>query len=103
MPESLARSLRSPKVLVALGMVFGILMCALFAGVLAPHDPAEQDLLAILTPPAWTHGGDPSFLLGTDSLGRDVLSRLIYGARTAIIVALFASLGAMIIGSILAH
>ncbi len=48
-------------------------------------------------------GGDPNYPLGTDSLGRCVLSRLIYGARTAMLVAFFASLGAMIIGSVLAH
>jgi len=99
----LDHSLRSPRVLIALGMVACIAACAVFAGVLAPHDPGEQDLLSILTPPIWSAGGDPSHPLGTDSLGRDVLSRLIYGARTAMLVAVFASLGAMIIGSILAH
>jgi peptide/nickel transport system permease protein len=103
MAGPVARSLRSPRVLIALGMVLGIGFCAVFAGWIAPHDPADQNLLAILTPPAWADGGDPSYFLGTDSLGRDVLSRLIYGARTAMLVALFASLGAMIIGSILAH
>ena len=103
MPDALGRSLRSPRVLIALGMALCIAICALFAGVLTPHDPAEQNLLAILQPPAWAHGGDASFLLGTDSLGRDVLSRLIYGARTAMIVAFCASIGAMIIGTILAH
>jgi peptide/nickel transport system permease protein len=95
--------LRSPRVLIALGMVACIAACAVFAGVLAPHDPGEQNLLSILTPPIWSAGGDASYPLGTDSLGRDVLSRLIYGARTAMLVAFFASLGAMIIGSILAH
>jgi peptide/nickel transport system permease protein len=99
----LSRALHSPKVLIALGMILCIAFCAVFAGWIAPHDPAEQNLLSILTPPAWTDGGDPSFPLGTDSLGRCVLSRLIYGARTAMLVALFASVGAMIIGSILAH
>lgn len=103
MPGPLARSLRSPRVLIALGMVLCVAACAIFAGVLAPHDPGEQNLLAILTPPAWAADGNPNFLLGTDSLGRDVLSRLIYGARTAMLVAFFASLGAMVIGSILAH
>jgi len=103
MREAIARSLRSPRVLVALGMVLIIAICALFAGVLAPHDPAEQNLLSILAPPAWARGGDRSFPLGTDSLGRDVLSRLIYGARTAMIVAFCASIGAMAIGTILAH
>ena len=88
---------------VALAMILGILFCAVFAGQIAPTDPSNQNLLSILTPPAWVDGGDPAFPLGTDSLGRDVLSRLIYGARTAMLVAFFASLGAMIIGTILAH
>ncbi len=103
MEGALARSLRSPRVAIAFGMVAGIAVCAGFAGLIAPHDPGQQNLLAILTPPAWAAGGDRNFLLGTDSLGRDVLSRLIYGSRTAMLVALFASLGAMLIGSILAH
>jgi peptide/nickel transport system permease protein len=103
MAGPLLRALRSPRVLLALAMVLGLAVCAAFAGFLAPHDPAEQNLLSILTPPAWQSGGDPSFPLGTDSLGRDVLSRLIYGARTAMLVAVFASFGAMIIGAVLAH
>jgi peptide/nickel transport system permease protein len=90
-------------VLIALVMILCIAICAVFAGWIAPHDPGDQNLLAILTPPAWAVGGDPSYPLGTDSLGRCVLSRLIYGARTAMLVAFFASLGAMIIGSVLAH
>jgi peptide/nickel transport system permease protein len=103
MVNVLAHCLRSPRVLIALGMVLTIGACAIFAGSLAPHDPGEQNLLSILTPPVWQTGGDPNFRLGTDSLGRDVLSRLIYSARTAMLVAFFASLGAMIVGTILAH
>lgn len=103
MTEALLRALRSPRVVLALVMVAVIAACAAFAGFLAPHDPAEQNLLSILTPPVWQPGGDRNFPLGTDSLGRDVASRLIYGARTAMLVAVFASLGAMIIGAILAH
>jgi len=103
MSGPLIRSLRSPRVWIAFAMVMGVGFCAVFAGAIAPHDPAEQNLLSILLPPAWLQGGDPSFPLGTDSLGRDVLSRLIYGARTAMIVAFFASVGAMIIGTVLAH
>jgi peptide/nickel transport system permease protein len=103
MAAALARSLRSPRVLIALAMIFCIGLSALFAGWIAPRDPGDQNLLAILTPPAWAAGGDRDYLLGTDSLGRDVLSRLIYGARTAMLVALFASLGAMVIGTVLAH
>ena len=101
--SALGRSLRSPRVLIALVMIFCILGCAIFAGQIAPNDPGDQNLLSILVPPAWSPGGDQAFPLGTDSLGRDVLSRLIYGARTAMLVAFFASLGAMIIGTVLAH
>jgi len=103
MDGPIARALRSPRVVVALTMVICILVCALFAGFLAPHDPGEQNLLSILTPPVWAEGGDPNFPLGTDSLGRCVLSRLIFGARTAMLVAFVASLGAMILGAMLAH
>ena len=103
MPDAIARSLRSARILTALPIILCIGCCALFAGWIAPHDPAEQNLLSILTPPAWADGGDLNYPLGTDSLGRCVLSRLIYGARTAMLVALFASLGAMIIGTVLAH
>jgi peptide/nickel transport system permease protein len=103
MSAAILRSLRSPRVVIALCMILCIVFCAVFANRIAPNDPADQNLLSILTPPFWVEGSDPSFLLGTDSLGRDVLSRLIYGARTAMLVAFFASLGAMIVGTILAH
>jgi peptide/nickel transport system permease protein len=103
MPDPFSRSLRSARVLVALGLILCIGFCAAFASSIAPHDPSEQNLVSTLLPPAWAIGGDETFPLGTDSLGRCVLSRLIYGARTAMTVAVFASLGAMVIGSILAH
>jgi peptide/nickel transport system permease protein len=103
MPAAIVRSLRSPRVVIALCMILCIVFCAVFANRIAPNDPGDQNLLSILTPPFWVEGSDPAFLLGTDSLGRDVLSRLIYGARTAMLVAFFASLGAMIVGTILAH
>ena len=65
---------------------------------LAPHDPLEQDLLSAQLPPAWMQGGDPAYIFGTDSLGRCVLSRLIYSARTAVMVALIAASLAALIG-----
>jgi len=95
--------MRSARVIMGLIVVLLILSCAVFAPLIAPHDPNEQNLVSMLLPPAWAQGGDPSFLLGTDSLGRDVLSRLIYGARVAMLVAVFASLGAMILGATLAY
>jgi peptide/nickel transport system permease protein len=99
----MSRSLRSPRVVIALGVIVCLGCAAVFAPLIVPHDPSEQNLLSLLLPPAWASGGDPAYPLGTDSLGRCVLSRLIYGARTAMTVAVFASLGAVLIGSILAH
>ena len=75
-----------------------LLLAAVFAPVLAPHDPLEQDLLSAQLPPAWMQGGEPGYILGTDSLGRCVLSRLIYSARTAVVVALIAATLAAMIG-----
>jgi len=98
----LRRSLRSGRVLVGGGIVLLVLFAALFAPWLAPHDPGEQDLLANLLPPAFLAGGDTAHLLGTDSLGRDILSRLIYGARVAMVVAIFAAFFAMLLGGAMA-
>jgi peptide/nickel transport system permease protein len=101
--RALPKWLRSARVAMGLSIVVVIGFCAIFAPPLAPHDPNAQNLISTFLPPVWDQGGDPSFLLGTDSLGRDVLSRLIYGARLATLVAVFASLGAMLIGATLAH
>lgn len=95
--------LRSPRVITGLAIVAAIALIAILAPLLAPHDPNEQNLLSTLLPPAWQNGGDAAFPFGTDSLGRCTLSRLIYGARIAMTVAIVASLGAMIIGAVLAH
>ncbi len=59
---------------------------AIFAPLLAPYDPAAQDLIARLKPPAWLAGGDWAHPLGTDQLGRDILSRVIFGARASLTV-----------------
>src|SRR5581483_9769240 len=71
-------------VLVVLGLVF----VAVFAPWLAPHDPARQSLSDRLVPPFWESGGSLRHILGTDNLGRDVLSRIIYGARISLVVGL---------------
>ena len=82
-------------------VILALLACALLAGWLAPHDPLEQDLLAGSLPPAWSDGGDTAYLFGTDTLGRDILSRLVWGARPAMIVA-FAGAGlAALIGTLI--
>jgi dipeptide transport system permease protein len=59
---------------------------AIFAPLIAPHDPTEQFREFFLKPPAWQEGGSTSFLLGTDAVGRDILSRLIYGAQYSLLV-----------------
>src|SRR5262245_38474363 len=64
-----------------------VVFTAIFAPQLAPADPKAQSLVDRLTPPFWEEGGSTRHLLGTDHLGRDVLSRLIYGSRVAVIVA----------------
>ena len=68
-----------------------LVIVALFAPYLAPKDPLEQDLFAGRLPPFWMQGADAAFLLGTDSLGRDVLSRIIFGTRIALTVALISA------------
>ena len=78
-----------------------VLLCAVFAGVVAPHDPLEQDLLATSLPPAWAAEGERAHLFGTDSLGRDILSRLVWGARPAMIVAFAGATLAGCIGTLL--
>src|SRR6185312_5922513 len=67
-------------------IVGGVLLVAVFAPYLAPHDPFAQDLMARLTPPQWLDGSSPDHLFGTDQLGRDYLSRLIYGARISMLI-----------------
>ena len=62
--------------------------CALAPGLIAPADPNEQQLLARFTPPAARSGEGGLALLGTDQLGRDILSRVVHGARTSVLIAL---------------
>jgi dipeptide transport system permease protein len=83
------------------GWLAFIALIAVFAPWVAPQDPLAQDLFAGRLPPVWAAGGDAAFLLGTDSLGRDVLSRIIFGARVALQVALIAGTLTCLIGATL--
>ncbi len=84
----LARELaRDAGGLFGLGVILLIVLMAIIAPLIAPYDPAAQDILARLRPPAWTARGDWSHVLGTDQLGRDVLSRVIWGARITLVIA----------------
>jgi peptide/nickel transport system permease protein len=83
------------------GILFTIALCAVFADVLAPHSPEVGSLGSRFKPPAWQEGGTSQFLLGTDHLGRDVLSRLLFGARVSMVVGILAVVVAGTIGTAL--
>ncbi|AMN54144.1 ABC transporter permease [Roseibium algicola] len=83
------------------GWLTFLVLAAVFAPLISPHDPLAQDLFAGRLPPFFEQGADPAYLLGTDSLGRDVLSRMLYGARLALIVALVAGTLTCLIGATL--
>jgi peptide/nickel transport system permease protein len=82
-------------------IVLALIFTAIFANVLAPFSPYEQSLPDRLKPPFWVEGGSTRHLLGTDLLGRDVLSRLIFGSRVSLVVALMGILVAGSIGAVL--
>ena len=82
--------------------VFALLiLIAIFAPLLAPHSPDDQFRDFFLTPPAWQEGGNAQFLLGTDAVGRDMLSRLIYGSRFSLAIGFVVVTTALISGVIL--
>lgn len=83
-----------------IGMWFFIAVCliAMFADVIAPYGPYAQDRAAFLVPPVWQEGGSWKFILGTDAVGRDMLSRLIHGSRYSLFVGCIVVSGAMLIG-----
>lgn len=85
------------------GLGFMILMvfCALFAPWIAPYSPSEQFRDALLTPPVWLDGGQWRFILGTDEVGRDLLSRLIHGARLSLLIGLASVVISLIPGLLL--
>ncbi|MFO1148714.1 MAG: ABC transporter permease [Alsobacter sp.] len=93
--------LREPKVLIGGGFILLLTLTALFAPWIAPKSPLEQDLMLATVPPAGIAGAEPGYWLGTDGLGRDVLSRLVYGTRIALTVAFVAASLAALVGTVL--
>ena len=77
---------------VSLTILGTMVLIAVFAPLLTPHEPVGSDLLNSRLPPRWLPGGDPNFILGTDALGRDVLTRIMYGARLSLSVGFLAVL-----------
>jgi peptide/nickel transport system permease protein len=85
--------------MIPLVILVGIALVAVFANQLAPHNPEIGSLTARFKPPFWVMGGSTEYLLGTDQLGRDVLSRLIFGARVSMVVGFTAVFFAGVLGT----
>ena len=94
----LRRSFGKRAVVVCTAFLALTLLCALVPGLIAPHDPYAQDLMMRLKPPSFLEGGVDGYLLGTDHLGRDTLSRIIYGTRITLIVSVLAVSLSLVIG-----
>lgn len=96
------RSFRENRgAVMGLAVVFIMVLVAIFAPVLAPHDPLEQFRDFTKLPPVWTEAGNWQFPLGTDPLGRDMLSRLMYGARISLFIGLSVMVVSMVLGIVL--
>ncbi|MDO6427987.1 MULTISPECIES: ABC transporter permease subunit [Thalassotalea] len=95
---------QSPAVMIGFGCFIFLVLLAIFSPLISPYSPIENNLDAILLPPAWHNDGDVSYLLGTDNLGRDMLSRLMHGASLtfglSFIVVILSMFVGVIIGSI---
>jgi peptide/nickel transport system permease protein len=99
------RALRRKTVWLSLLVMVGFGLVTALAPWIAPHDPYRWDLSQSNLPPGWTQGlfssGFPKYLLGTDYYGRDILTRLLYGTRTAFLLALTAVPLAALIGTLI--
>jgi len=93
-------ALRRPKALAGLIIVTVVVVMAVLAPLLAPYDPNKQDLLSVLQPPIFA-GGSVHHILGTDALGRDLLSRIIFGSRVSLVVGVIAVVVSGVIGVII--
>ncbi|MGQ0749426.1 MAG: ABC transporter permease [Betaproteobacteria bacterium] len=98
--DSWYKARRYPLVPIAI-LLFMLVIPAVFAPWVAPHDAFQGSLSNRLTPPVWQEGGSMEHILGTDKLGRDMLSRIIYGARISLTVSLIAIFVGGIIGTVL--
>jgi peptide/nickel transport system permease protein/dipeptide transport system permease protein len=99
--DQLSQLWRNKTAVAGLIVVAFFVFAAFFAPVLSPHDPVETSLYDQLKPPVWADGGAKKNILGTDDLGRDILSRIIYGARVSLIVAVVSVGLAFVLGTLL--
>jgi len=82
-------------------IVIGVLLMAALAGLIAPHSPSLTDNTVFLVPPAWQSGGSAAHWLGTDAIGRDILSRLIFGARLSLTIGIAVVSLSVLVGTVL--
>jgi ABC-type dipeptide/oligopeptide/nickel transport system permease subunit len=90
--------MRNPIALLGVVALVVVIGAAVFAPRVAPHDPTRQSLIRRFIPPVWAAGGNASYLLGTDQVGRDILSRMIHGARVSLIVGVSAVIVSLTVG-----
>jgi peptide/nickel transport system permease protein len=107
MPALSSRALLRRRAFAHFGLMFGatlltlIVLLAVLAPLLAPYDPYAQDLSRRLVPPVWHQHGSLAHVFGTDNLGRDYLSRVIYGARISLLIGLSVMVLSGVIGTML--
>jgi peptide/nickel transport system permease protein len=89
---------RNPVALMGAVALMVVIGAAIFAPRVAPHDPTRQSLIRRFLPPVWAAGGNANYLLGTDQVGRDILSRMIHGARVSLIVGVSAVVVSLTVG-----
>src|ERR1700730_13645384 len=89
---------RNPAAIAGALILLIVIGAAVAAPYVAPHDPARQSLVRRFTPPLWVPGGNAGYPLGTDQVGRDILSRIIYGARISLVVGISAVLVSLVVG-----
>jgi len=95
------RAARHPGLLIGATLYALLALCALFAPLLAPHDPFEANAALRLIPPVWNEAGSWTNVLGTDAFGRDILSRVLYGTRISLGIGLAVATFSMLIGTTL--
>ena len=100
-PSLVARMLATPALVIGLSLIGIVAIMAFAAPLLSPYDPYDQDLTRRLVPPVWYAKGSWNHILGTDNLGRDYLSRVIYGARISLLIGVAVMIISGIIGTTL--
>lgn len=86
---------------IGVSVLVALALSALLAPWLTPHDPVQQSIIDRFMPPSWVEGGDPAHLLGTDHLGRDVLTRVLFAGRVSLLIGMVTAFSAAFIGILL--